>query len=338
MSSPAHRLNAGSGRPDTAATLTVVPPPATAVVELEQVVGRLRRLHRASPRFLSAARLQQIEWVAAELTTALPLGLSETAGESLAALLAEDAVGAYLAYSRSGFLRTMPTVSTDPTSSDASERIRIFCLDLIAREAKVPFTIPPALPQKLSRTRPDFADLITSHLDELAERHLVEGGEEWVESFSSESLVRGRAMWAVMRRLKPRIGELEVMGTTDCVADASGLYTVTVIRMPQGGNRGERPEADTATLDEADSALMGEWLKLRTELITRLRGGVPDQLWLAVPPAADYGVPINRRGISRFYKKVADQIQRKQDAAGVPEEDLIPTRWETLRRALAAPD
>ncbi|MET8696900.1 hypothetical protein ABZV65_30670 [Streptomyces bauhiniae] len=338
MSSPAHAFNDGGGRPDTAAALTVVPPPAPAVVELQNVVGRLRRLHRASPRFLSAARLQQIEWVAAELKDAIPLGLSETAGESLAYLLAEDAVRAYLAYSRGGLLRTMPITSTDPVSSDASERIRIFCLDLIAREAKVPFTIPPALPQKLSRTRPDFANLITDYLDDLAARHLVEGGEAWTESFSQESLVRGRAMWAVMRRLTPRIGELEAMWTTDCVPDDSGLYTVTVIRMPQGGNHGAKPIADQATLGKADSALMDDWLKLRTELITRLRGGVPDHLWLAVPPSADYGVPINRRGISRFYKKVADHIQRKQDAAGVPEEELIPTRWETLRRALAAPD
>ncbi|MDV6291336.1 hypothetical protein R2F25_38645 [Streptomyces sp. UP1A-1] len=48
------------------------------------------------------------------------------------------------------------------------------------------------------------------------------------------------------------------------------------------------------------------------------------------------GVPIDRRGISKWYKKVADAVQVKQDAQNVPEKDLVPTRWETMRRTLLA--
>ncbi|MFH8419367.1 hypothetical protein [Streptomyces collinus] len=71
-------------------------------------------------------------------------------------------------------------------------------------------------------------------------------------------------------------------------------------------------------------------------MITRLQGGVPRHLWLSAPPHPDAGVPINRRGISKWYKKVADAVQDEQDAQDVPEEDLVPTRWETMRRTLLA--
>lgn len=65
----------------------------------------------------------------------------------------------------------------------------------------------------------------------------------------------------------------------------------------------------------------------------------PGHLWLSVPPNPDSGVPINRRGISKWYKEVADAVQVKQDAAAggnIAEEDLVPTRWETMRQTLLA--
>ncbi|MET9776204.1 hypothetical protein ABZ023_18420 [Streptomyces sp. NPDC006367] len=328
MSSTARHFSASGDRPMPAAALTAVPTTATALRELERVLDTFRTVNRTAKDVVSDARLQQLEWVAGELALALPLGLTETAGDSLADLLAPDAVHAYLLLGRGGFLRSMPTVSTDPTSVDASERIRIYCLEAFARQARIPFETPDMPPMTLRPTVPPrLADLITQHLEDEAAK--------WPEADRPDALVRGLAMWAVMRDVLPRLGELESMLLDDLTL-TQDARTLALVRQPQGGLRGRMPEPETWELSEDTARRLSDWLDRRDKLITRLQGGVPRHLWLSTPPNPDFGVPIHRRGISKWYKKLADAVQIKQDAAGVPEEDLVPTRWETMRRTLLA--
>lgn len=328
MSSTAHQFSVDSDRPAPTAALTAVPSTAPALVELERILDVFRTVNRSAKDVVSDSRLQQLEWVAGELALALPLGLTETAGDSLAELLAPDAVHAYLIYSRGGFLRTMPTVATDPTSRDASERIRIYCLETFARQAKLPFEVPDLPPMALRPTvSPLFARLITQHLEDEA--------AQWTEADRPDVIVRGLAMWSVMRDVLPRLGELESMRVDDLTLQ-DGTRTLTVIRQPQGGLRGRMPEPETVTLCEDTGRRLDDWLDRRTKLIARLQGGVPTHLWLSTPPNPDAGVPILRRGISKWYKKAADAVQDKQDVEGVPAADMVPTRWETMRRTLLA--
>lgn len=328
MSLTALHISASGDRPTPAVPLRAVPSTAPALRELERVLDMFRTVNRTAKDVVSDSRLQQLEWVAGELALALPLGLTETAGDSLAELLAPDAVNAYLLYGRGGYLRTAPIVSTDPTSFETSERIRFFCLERIAEQARIPFKLPYPPAWGLRPTvSPLMASLITDHLEEEAER--------WTEVDRPDVIVRGLAMWGVMRDVLPRVGELESMVVDDLVLTAD-TRTLTVVRQPQGGLRGKMPEPETIPLSVDTARRLEDWLKRRTELITRLQGGVPRHLWLSTPPNPDAGVPIRRRGISKWYKKVADAVQIEQDKQGVPEEDLVPTRWETMRRTLLA--
>ncbi|WP_146046167.1 hypothetical protein [Streptomyces cahuitamycinicus] len=338
MSTPARHLSASGGRPTPAAALTAVPSTAASIIELERILDVFRTVNRTAKDVVSDSRLQQLEWVASELALALPLGLSETAGDSLEDLLAPDAVHAYLLLGRGGFLRTMPTVSTDPTSVDSSERIRIYCLEAFARQARIPFEAPDMPPMTLRPTvPPQFADLITDHLED-------EAGQ-WPEVDRPDVIVRGLAMWGVMRDVLPRRGELESMLVDDLTLTMDMRTrkvqnrTLKIVRQPQGGLRGREPEPEIVELSEDTAERLIDWLDRRDKLITRLQGSVPEHLWLSTPPHPDSGVPIHSRGISKWYKKVADAVQVKQDAAAdgeIAEEDLVPTRWETMRRTLLA--
>jgi hypothetical protein len=328
MSLTAPHLSAGSDRSTPAVPLVAVPSPAAALLELDRVLDVFRLVNRSNKDVVSDSRMQQLEWVAGELAIALPLGLTETAGDSLAELLTPDAVHAYLLYGRGGYLRTAPIVATDPTSYDTSERIRIFCLERIAEQARIPFETPDLPPWGLRPTvSPKMADLITDHLEDEA--------KQWTEVDRPDYIVRGLAMWGVMRDVLPRQGELESMLVEDLAIEGKTPRTLTLIRQPQGGLRGKMPEPETIELSIDTGRRLEDWLKRRTELMTRLQGGVPRHLWLGTR-VPTIGLPIDRRGISKWYKKVADAVQIKQDAKGVPEEDLVPTRWETMRRTLLA--
>ncbi|MFI6142408.1 hypothetical protein ACIBCC_29980 [Streptomyces griseus] len=328
MSSTAHPIQAGGDRPAPAAALTAVPATAPALLELEQVLNTFRAVNHTAKDVVSDARLQQLEWVAGELALAIPLGLTETAGDSLAELLAPDAVQAYLLYGRGGFLRTMPIVSTNPTSFDTTERVRIFCLEHFARQARIPFEAPDLPVWGLRPTvSPLLADAIGDHLASVA--------GQWAESDRPDLIVRGLAMWAVMRDVLPRLGELETMRLDD-LEFKRGQWALTLVRQPQGGHRGQEPEPETVILTSDTGQRLVDWMARRAKLPERLEGSTPTHLWLATSPSPEIGLPLHRRGISRWYKKVADAVQIKQDAAGVPENELVPTRWETMRRTLLA--
>ncbi|MFF8902493.1 hypothetical protein ACF082_34040 [Streptomyces lydicus] len=61
-------------------------------------------------------------------------------------------------------------MATDPTSYDTTERIRIFCLERIAEQARIPFEAPELPPWGLRPTvSPRMADHITDHLQDEAE-------------------------------------------------------------------------------------------------------------------------------------------------------------------------
>jgi hypothetical protein len=334
MSSTARHFSDNDDRHTPAAALSAVPMPARALYELERVLDVFRTVNKRAKDVVSDSRLQQLDWVAGELALALPLGLTETAGDSLAELLAPDAVHAYLIYGRGGYLRTTPTVATDPTSYDTSERIRIFCLSIIAEQARIPFEAPDLPPWGLRPTvSPRKADLITAHLEEQA--------GQWTEVDRPDVIVRGLAMWGVMRDVLPRLGELESMLVEDLVIKNKIPIALTLVRQPQGGLRGKTPEPETVELSADTGRRLHDWFDCRSKLLvvggTRggMRGGVPRQLWLSAKQP-NTGMPIDRRGISKWYKNVADEVQVKQDAEGVPEEELVPTRWETMRRTLLA--
>jgi hypothetical protein len=327
MSSTARHLSASGDRSTPAVALTAVPSSAPALRELERILDVFRTVNRSNKDVVSDSRLQQLEWVAGELALALPLGLTESAGDSLADLLAPDAVHAYLLFGRGGYLRTAPTVSTDPSSFDTSERIRIFCLERLAEQARLPFEAPDLPPWGLRPTvSPLMADLISMHLED-------EAGQ-WHEADRPDFIVRGLAMWGVMRDVLPRLGELESMLVDDLTLTGR-TRTLAVVRQPQGGLRGKMPEPEIITLSVDTGRRLADWLDRRTRLMACLQGGVPRHLWLSAWHP-NTGVPIDRRGISKWYKKVADDVQIKQDADGVPESDLVPTRWETMRRTLLA--
>ncbi|MET9593174.1 hypothetical protein ABZY45_19880 [Streptomyces sp. NPDC006516] len=108
-------------------------------------------------------------------------------------------------------------------------------------------------------------------------------------------------------------------------------------RFPWAGRaRARMPEREVVGLSEDTAQALAVWIDRRSRLTARLEGGVPRHLWLSAPPSPDAGVPISNCGISKWYKKVADAVQIEQDAAGTPEADLVPTRWETMRRTLLA--
>lgn len=332
MSSPAHHLDDIDDRPVPAAVLSEVPKPGRALYDLEWVMDVFRAVNKRAKDVVSDSRLQQLEWVAGELRIALPLGLTETAGDSLEELLAPEAVHAYLIYGRGGYLRSAPIVATDPTSNDTSERIRIFCLGMIARQARIPFKAPDLPRWELRPTVcPQMADLITDHLEEEA--------QQWPEVNRPDVIVRGLAMWGVMRDVLPRLGELESMLVEDMVLEGKIPIALKIARQPQGGPRGRTPEPETIGLSATTGPRLHTWLDRRSKLIVTgsarggMRGGVPRQLWVSARNPR-MGMPIDRRGISKWYKNVADEVQIKQDAEGTPEEDLVPTRWETMRRTL----
>ncbi|MFI5990223.1 hypothetical protein ACIBAC_00015 [Streptomyces sp. NPDC051362] len=329
MSSTARHTSDSDDRPTPAAALSAVPAHAKALRDLERILDVFRTVNRKAKDVVSDSRLQQLEWVAGELALALPLGLTESAGDSLAELLSPDAVHAYLLYGRGGYLRTAPIVATDMTSADTSERIRIFCLTIIAEQARIAFSAPDLPPWGLRPTvSPRKADLITGHL----EKHAA----QWTEVDRPDSVVRGLAMWGVMRDTLPRLGELESMLVEDMVLEGKTPVALTIVRQPQGGLRGKMPEPELLTLTGDTGRRISDWLERRTLLMNRLEGGAPRHLWLSAPPNPDAGVPILRRGISKWYKKTADAVQKQQDKDKVPEEDLVPTRWETMRRTLLA--
>ncbi|MEV7512023.1 hypothetical protein AB0O57_29115 [Streptomyces sp. NPDC091201] len=301
-------------------------PPA--ITQLTRLIDLFRAMHAFNADTVSEARLKQLEWVAGELAIAVPMGLSETAGESLRDLFAPEAVAAYLALGRGGHLRTMPTVDTDPTSVDASERVRIYCLETLAKQAEIPFETP-ALPGWALRPTVSvrLRDVISEHLE-------LEAGS-WPEVDRPDAIVRGLAMWGVMCDTLPRLGELESMRLQDLTLTEETL-ALAVTRQPQGGLRGKTPEPEIAELTEKTAQLLAQWLERRAGLVRQLQGGAPTHLWLSTPPHPDAGLPIKRRGISKWYLKLANAVQIEQDAAGVPEDGLVPTRWETMRRTLLA--
>lgn len=309
-------------------TARALPHLSPAITQLNRLIDLFRAMNAFNPDTVSEARLKQLEWVAGELAIAVPMGLSETAGESLADLLAPDAVVAYLALGRGGHLRTMPTVDTDPTSVDASQRIRIYCLEALARQAKIPFETPNMPGWALRPTvSARFRDVISEHLE-------LEAGK-WPEVDRPDAIVRGLAMWGVMCDTLPRLGELESMRLQDLTLTEE-THSLAITRQPQGGLRGKTPEPEIAELTDKTALLLAQWLERRAGLVRKPTGGAITHLWVAAPPHPDAGLPIHRRGISKWYLKIANAVQIEQDAAGVPEDGLVPTRWETMRRTLLA--
>ena len=331
-SAPTEARSAGAA-PRQATGTAVVPSPTAALTQLERVLEAFRIANARNKDAVGDARLQQLEWVAGELGLALALGLTEDAGDSLSELLAPKAIDVYLSHARAGLLRQVGTVGP-AGSTDASMRVRVVCLEMFASYARIPFRRPaiPADPGRTPAAPPNAMRAVSDYLNRQAEQW---GGPP------PEFITRGLAMWAVMCETAPRLGEMETMRVEHLADD---LSTLTVIRQPQGGLRGKEPERETLPLSPHAQGLMAQWLEHRAQLVHQLEG-TNNRLWVSVvgnhtakpddPPSTRIaGLPFLRRGISRWYKKIVDAVQIEQDAAGVPAENLAPTRWETMRRRI----
>lgn len=78
----------------------------------------------------------------------------------------------------------------------------------------------------------------------------------------------------VMRDVLPRLGELESMLETDLNPRRGTTRTLTLTRQPQGGLRGKTPEPETVALSAETDRHLDLWPRSRTDLMTRLQGGV----------------------------------------------------------------
>ncbi|WP_461009957.1 tyrosine-type recombinase/integrase [Streptomyces capparidis] len=280
---------------------------------------------------VSAARARQLRWVAGELRRA---GRREefpaAARGSLAALLGQEAVGAYLALAGRGELRTREV--PDPKRvSDASMRVRVDCLELVARAAGLPPPEPPrpAPPQPKPTVGARQRSLLRRHLADRAGHEGADAGR-----------VRLLALIGVVLDTGARVGELCALRLDDLPGD---LATVRVVRRPQARSVSP-PVAEVLPLSGSTRTALRHWLAVREELVEAVRGG-RTALWVSVrsnhagvvgedgrvlrrPP----GMPLMPRGLARAYTRAV--VRLNAEMAGRPGWEPLPYRLEQLRRAV----
>ncbi|MFI6981354.1 hypothetical protein ACIBSV_22540 [Embleya sp. NPDC050154] len=279
----------------------------------------------------SAARARQLRWVVGELRRALVQeGFPPEARASLAALLSADPMRRYLELAGSGRLRTR-TVAGDGVSTTASIRVRMDCLEILARAGSVPIALPerPAMPDLKppvgARQRSLLLDWLTAHAD---------------RSGADAGRVRLFALIGVVLDTGARAGELCALRLTDLAPDER---TVRIVRRPQA--RSVNPAVtEVLPLSGPTRAALARWLDVREELVRHVQGSVA-AVWVSVRgnhagvPDRDgnsrrrpVGMPLMPRGLARAYTRTV--VQLNVDMAGRPGWEPIPYRLEQLRRAV----
>jgi len=163
----------------------------------------------------------------------------------------------------------------------------------------------------------------------------------------AKAAVRLSAMLAVMITTPLRPVDLCRMTVDDLSVEPDGRTTIPAlppITPPPPGPTGR------ALLDPALARLMERWLGVRAELVSRLEGTAPSQLWVSVraSPTDDgvirpAGLPLHPRGLERSYVGQAKNFNAELLAGsraglplgrdGVPVSHL-PLSFDHLRRSL----
>ncbi|MET7297726.1 tyrosine-type recombinase/integrase [Embleya sp. NPDC005575] len=283
----------------------------------------------------SAARARQLRWVVGELRRAMVQdGFPVEARASLAALLSADPMRRYLDLARSGRLRTR-AVAGAGISTTASMRVRMDCLEILARAGSVPAELPerPAMPELKppvgARQRSLLLDWLAAHADS--------GGAD-------PGRIRLFALIGVVLDTGARVGELCALRLTDLGSDE---HTVRIVRRPQA--RSVNPAVtEVLPLSGPTRAALGRWLDVREELVRHVQGSVA-AVWVSVRgnhsgvPDQDgnsrrrpAGMPLMPRGLARAYTRTV--VRLNVDMAGRPGWEPVPYRLEQLRRAVDATD
>ncbi|MCF2529149.1 hypothetical protein [Yinghuangia soli] len=301
--------------------------------------GRLRALEQLDRALLrvtsrddtSPARARQLRWVAGELRRAVVReGFPEGAGSSLAALFSAEPLTAYLDLASRGELRTR-AVAGSGRSTVASIRVRIDCLEILARAGEVPAELPerPAMQELKTPVGARQRSLLQGWLEAAADRPGADPGR-----------VRLFALVGVVLDTGARAGELCALELADLGPD---LDTVTVVRKPQARSVAP-PATEVHELSGHTRSALRHWLDVREDLVREVQGGAKS-LWVSVrgnhagvldaegqarlrPP----GMPLMPRGLARAYTRTVVQVNA--DMVGRPGWEPLPYRLEQLRRAV----
>ncbi len=276
-----------------------------------------------------ASRAKQLRWVAGELRTALERGaLPPEAAGSLAALLAPDALDAYLTAAEQGLLRRKPAARPDQPSP-ASMHVRENCLRILATQAGLPLALPDRdLPKVALRSvvaaRP--RGILLAHLE-----HATRPGQ-------NDARTRILAIIATVLDTGCRAGELCALRTHDVDLHHG---TVRLTRLPQHRDPRTPPATETIPLSPTTRAALRNWLTARAHLTLRDATRPPgpdnqttDALWVSIAPSGHPrpGLPLHFRGLARAYARAVHDLNT--DMASEPGWHPLPRRMEPLRRAV----
>jgi integrase len=279
----------------------------------------------------SAARSRQLRWVAGELRRALDHEtFPKAARRDLAALFSAEPMGVYFALAARGDLRARAAPGA-AASTVASIRVRMDCVEILARAAVVPVELPerPAMQELKTPVGPRQRSLLHGWLEAAADHPGADPGR-----------VRLFALVGVVLDTGARAGELCALKVADL---SPGLATVTVVRRPQARSVAP-PTTEVHALNGVTQAALRHWLDVREDLIREVQG-TAKSLWVSVrgnhagvldadgnarhrPP----GMPLMPRGLARAYTRTVVQVNA--DMVGRPGWEPLPYRLEQLRRAI----
>ncbi|MYW06002.1 site-specific integrase [Streptomyces sp. SID3343] len=302
---------------------------APALDQLDRALLRVTARADTSP-----ARARQLRWVVGELRRALAQeNFPVEARASLARLLSAAPITRYLQLAESGRLRSR-AVAGSGTSTAASMRVRMDCLEILARAGSVPVELPqrPAMPDLKTPVGARQRSLLHHWLAENADRPGADAGR-----------IRLFALVGVVLETGARAGELCALRLSDLGPDDE---TVRIVRRPQA--RSVNPAVvEVLPLSGPTRAALRRWLDVREELVRHVQG-TATAVWVSVrgnhagvldaaggSRRRPTGMPLMPRGLSRAYTRTV--VQLNSDMIGRPGWEPLPYRLEQLRRAVELP-
>ena len=210
-------------------------------------------------------------------------------------------------------------------------RVRMDCLEILARAGSVPAVLPdrPAMPDLKTPVDARRRSLLLDWLTEHADRPGADAGR-----------IRLFALVGVVLDTGARAGELCALRLDDLDADER---TVRIVRRPQA--RSVNPAVtEVLPLSGPTRAALRRWLDVREELVRHVQGAVT-AMWVSVRgnhagvPDSDgnarrrpAGMPLMPRGLARAYTRTV--VQLNVDMVGRPGWEPLPYRLEHLRLAI----
>ncbi|WP_406339560.1 hypothetical protein OG987_32000 [Streptomyces sp. NBC_01620] len=190
---------------------------------------------------------------------ALPVG----ARRSLQRLLEEEALRPYVRLAESGALRHRRVAGAFPPTSEATNEIRLKCIDLL-REALGMSSLRLGGGEIPLQPAPEAATLFA----------LARQGDQYLGGAMSPAQSRLTAVLALELDTAARSGELAELRTTHLGEDNAAVY---VERHPQGGGAIEGEWVETSALTRA---ALERWLDVRKDLVQRAHG--TSRLWVSL--------------------------------------------------------